>query len=478
MFQNTSYWSIYKFSHPTKASEIESIVDLPLNDYSKTDIQELVGSITRLSYRYECPIKQLRESIFYSMNPGVEWNPAILELVRDAKMSVEVPKEADEFGIKKENTSQYLMCLWIDERIKIIKQNAERDLRLEEHFKELAGKTSEQILDEYDRTHTPIAPDLSKGDNLENRIIAIASNLVNYLEYYFRPLSNAGRWEAMIYCCNLLVKFRPDHGNDIFLSKLSDRVFLLLADQIAFQIERDYNRFYDLFNQRTSKWSKNRYPVASLYKAFYMTPFEDLDAYKNTDDVEPAILSRFGRVLSSMKVRLVGVFGDLGLDHDFLMMPRHDYLKQCGITQFGIDNLIGTPEPEPKPLVINPDFSMYVKYENFKCRIFLSPIEKAVYLLYLNHPEGIAFKDLGDYRSELADLYKKISRRNNEEEIEKTISRIVDPFNNSVNEKCARIKKAFEDTVPQELVHWYVISGEKGGIRKVVLQRECVIRPR
>lgn len=105
MFQSSSYWSIYKFSHPTKASEIESIVDLPLNDYSKTDIQELVGSITRLSYRYECPIKQLRESIFYSMNPGVEWNPAILELVRDAKMSVEVPKEADEFGIKKENTS-------------------------------------------------------------------------------------------------------------------------------------------------------------------------------------------------------------------------------------------------------------------------------------------------------------------------------------------------------------------------------------
>lgn len=409
------------------------------------------------------------------MNPGVEWNLALLELVREAKMSVEAPKEADEFGIKKENTSQYLMCLWIDDRINLIKQNAERDLHLEEQFKKLTGKTSEQILDEYDSTHTPIAPDLSKADNLENKIIAVASNLVNYLEYYFKPLSDAGRWEAMIYCCNLLIKFRPDHGNDIYLSQLSDRVFLLLADEITYDVEKDNDRFFDLFNQRTSKWSKNRYPVASLYKAFYMAPFKDLDEYNNTDDVEPVALSRFEKVLSSMKVRLVGVFGDLNSEPDLMMMPRHDYLKQFGVTQFGIDNLIGTPEPEPKPLVINPDFSMYVKYESFKCRIFLSPIEKALYLLYLNHPEGIAFKDLGDHRSELAELYKKISRRNNEEEIEKTISRLVDPFNNSINEKCARIKAAIEDSVPEELVHWYVISGEKGEVRRILIKRNVVI---
>ncbi len=33
---------------------------------------------------------------------------------------------------------------------------------------------------------------------------------------------------------------------------------------------------------------------------------------------------------------------------------------------------------------------------------------KTVYLLYLKHPEGIAFKQLPDYRQELIDIYKTL----------------------------------------------------------------------
>ena len=472
MFKNLTYWDVYKASHPTKAREIEDIVDKPLKGLSSRDIKELVDSITRLSSRFECPVGQIKESFFYSLNRGAKWNPTILEMLRNAKMSIEVPKEADEFKIKKENTGQYLMCAWIDERLEIIKESAEQHKQIENRIEELTGKTAEQILDAYEKNNMPIAPDLSKGDNVENSIIKIASNLVNYLEYYFKPLSQAGRWEAMIYCCNLLIKFSPDYGNQIYLSYLSDRVFLLLADSILYQVGIDSNYFYKLFNQRTSEWPKKRYPAASLYKAFYLKPFEDLSEYENIKDIDPIALNRFRAVLSSIRVRLVGVFGDLSTDSNFLMMSRPDYLKQFGLTQFAIENLTGTPEPEPKPLVINPDFSMYVKYEDFKCRIMLSPIEKALYLLYLNHPAGIAYKDLGDYRAELEELYMKVSHRNDREEIQKTISRLVDPYNNSVNEKCARIKKAFEDSVPEELVHWYTINGEKGGVRLIEVARE------
>ena len=148
-------------------------------------------------------------------------------------------------------------------------------------------------------------------------------------------------------------------------------------------------------------------------------------------------------------------------------------LITCGLTQLAIDNLTGLPEPEAKPLVIKPDYTIYVQYEDYKCKFEFSPIEKAIYLLYWNHPEGIAFKDLVGYKAELTDLYKKISRRTSKESIEKTISRLVDPYDNSINEKCARIKKAIEDSVPKELVHWYIISGEKGGVRKIVMKRDC-----
>jgi hypothetical protein len=37
--------------------------------------------------------------------------------------------------------------------------------------------------------------------------------------------------------------------------------------------------------------------------------------------------------------------------------------------------------------------------------IKMEPLTKAVYLLFLNHPEGILFKHLPDYRQELANIY-------------------------------------------------------------------------
>ena len=40
--------------------------------------------------------------------------------------------------------------------------------------------------------------------------------------------------------------------------------------------------------------------------------------------------------------------------------------------------------------------------------IKMEPIVKAVYLLFLKHPEGIAFKCLPDYRQELAEIYTKL----------------------------------------------------------------------
>ena len=45
----------------------------------------------------------------------------------------------------------------------------------------------------------------------------------------------------------------------------------------------------------------------------------------------------------------------------------------------------------------------------------LQPVHKAVYLLFLTHPEGIEFKRLGDYREELTRYYmataKMLARR-------------------------------------------------------------------
>lgn len=71
----------------------------------------------------------------------------------------------------------------------------------------------------------------------------------------------------------------------------------------------------------------------------------------------------------------------------------------------------------------------------------LSPIHKAVYLLFLNHPEGIEFKRLADYRDELTGYYMRTATRLDKDKILETVDRLANPADNAINEKCSRIKK-------------------------------------
>lgn len=111
--------------------------------------------------------------------------------------------------------------------------------------------------------------------------------------------------------------------------------------------------------------------------------------------------------------------------------------------------------------------------------IFLSPIHKAVYLLFLAHPEGIEFKQLVDYREELYDLYLRICNRLDLDKIEETIDHLVNPLDNAINEKCSRIKKAFTDILDEYVASYYVISGHTRlnvpGDSKVWFKRNKVI---
>jgi hypothetical protein len=105
----------------------------------------------------------------------------------------------------------------------------------------------------------------------------------------------------------------------------------------------------------------------------------------------------------------------------------------------------------------------------------LEPIVKAVYLLYLNHPEGIAFKCLPDYRKELADLYQKIKPFGLTERAIRSIEDVTNPLLNSINEKCSRVRQAFSALVDASLVDKYIIIGKSGEAKKIALPRNLVV---
>ena len=109
-------------------------------------------------------------------------------------------------------------------------------------------------------------------------------------------------------------------------------------------------------------------------------------------------------------------------------------------------------------LVITKDYRIILAdYDNKE--VELTPVHKAVYLLFLAHPEGIEFKKLRDYRDELARYYMATARLMDKEAIMESVDMLVDPLNNSINEKCSRIKKVFMDMMDEYTASYYIISG-------------------
>ena len=147
-------------------------------------------------------------------------------------------------------------------------------------------------------------------------------------------------------------------------------------------------------------------------------------------------------------------------------------LRKRGIQLHLLHELI-EEQPTLSRMVIDKDFRIILPdYNNME--ITMSPLPKALYLLFLKHPEGIMFKQLRDYQDELLDIYKQISNRVIESNIENSIRDITDPTKNSINEKCARIREAFLKQFDTVYAQHYYITGKKGEPKRITLPRELV----
>ena len=109
-------------------------------------------------------------------------------------------------------------------------------------------------------------------------------------------------------------------------------------------------------------------------------------------------------------------------------------------------------------LLITKDYRIIlVDYDNKE--VEMSPVHKAVYLLFLAHPEGIEFKRLEEYREELTRYYMATAKLLDKEKIMEGVDHLVNPLDNAINEKCSRIKKVFLDLMDEYAASYYIISG-------------------
>ena len=104
----------------------------------------------------------------------------------------------------------------------------------------------------------------------------------------------------------------------------------------------------------------------------------------------------------------------------------------------------------------------------------MEPLVKAVYLLYLKHPEGIIFKHLPEYRRELTRIYESLRPWGLSDRAIHSIEDVTNPLLNSINEKCARIRRAFLNVLNKDVAKFYCITGLRGEIKKIALSRDLV----
>ncbi len=107
-------------------------------------------------------------------------------------------------------------------------------------------------------------------------------------------------------------------------------------------------------------------------------------------------------------------------------------------------------------LVITKDYRFIL--EDYHQEVELQPVHKAVYLLFLAHPEGIEFKRLAEYREELTRYYLATAKMMDKEKIIEGVDHLVNPLDNAINEKCSRIKKVFLELMDEYRASYYFIS--------------------
>ena len=147
-------------------------------------------------------------------------------------------------------------------------------------------------------------------------------------------------------------------------------------------------------------------------------------------------------------------------------------LRLEGVSLVAIHEFIDKQEPLSR-LKITPDYRIFLPdYNNME--IEMGALPKAVYLLYLRHPEGIVCKHLQDHYSELLDIYSRLRPYTDEARRCLTITKVVNPLGNALNENIARIRKAFVEKFDEHLASNYIVTGERGERYAIRLDRTLV----
>ena len=107
--------------------------------------------------------------------------------------------------------------------------------------------------------------------------------------------------------------------------------------------------------------------------------------------------------------------------------------------------------------------------------IRLNPKELSLYLLFIQHEEGIALNSLNDHQEELFGIYQKISGRSNIMDMQNTIRLLVNYLDGELHTTLSRIKSKFKKALGYEIAEKYYIQTLPNDVHGIPIDREGII---
>ena len=150
------------------------------------------------------------------------------------------------------------------------------------------------------------------------------------------------------------------------------------------------------------------------------------------------------------------------------------YALRChGVSTMFLHGMIDKNERLSR-MLITKDLRIFLPdYDNMEIK--MPALCKTVFFFFLRHPEGIRFKDLPEHYPELLQIYLEMHPKGGRAKQEQSISDIVDPCSNSINEKCARIRAAFVANFDDRLARNYYVTGKSGEAKRILLDESLII---
>lgn len=133
---------------------------------------------------------------------------------------------------------------------------------------------------------------------------------------------------------------------------------------------------------------------------------------------------------------------------------------------------------QPSRLEITPN-TFQVLLPDYHREIRFNAQIKALYVLFLNHPEGIRMKEIGDHKAEFKKLYFYFSNRSNTDQLRDAVERLFDVYSpNALNVKKSQCSEQLKLAIPEDyLRQYYEIEVHRGEPHKINLDRALVSMP-